>query len=130
MTCNKCNAELDADAKFCTQCGSVASTDTESGSVDRYFANKENTCQVCGRVAPEVKYVELYQNIGMLITRHQKSIQGKLCKQCISEYFWKFTGITIFFGWWGVFSFFATIFFLLNNIGRYLFSLSMESIDV
>lgn len=130
MTCKKCNAEVDTDAKFCTQCGSATETDTQPGSVDQYFANKENICQACGRVAPEVKYVELYQNIGMLITRHQKSIEGKLCKQCISEYFWKFTGVTVFFGWWGAISFFATICFLLNNIGRYLFSLSMKSIDV
>lgn len=82
-------------------------------------------CQNCGVEAP-TKYVEFYQNIGALIMRFSKSIKGNLCKNCINEYFWSYTGITAILGWWGIISFIVTPFILLNNIVRYLGTLGLQ----
>jgi hypothetical protein len=38
------------------------------------------------------------------------------------------TGTTSLLGWWGIISFIVTPFFLLNNIGRYLFCLGMSPV--
>jgi hypothetical protein len=81
-------------------------------------------CQDCG-VEAQTKYVSFHQNIGALVIRFPSSIEGHLCKSCIHKHFWGMTGITLFLGWWGVISFIVTPFFLLNNIGRYLFCLGM-----
>jgi len=68
-------------------------------------------CQSCGREA-QTKYVEYYQNIGVLILRFSKEVKGHLCKECTNKYFWSFTGKTLFLGWWGVISFFITLFII------------------
>lgn len=81
-------------------------------------------CDVCGRRAP-TKYVEFYQNIGMLIMRTSKSVKGELCKACINKHFWEFTLITAVAGWWGLISFFLTPIFLANNVFRFCSTLGM-----
>jgi hypothetical protein len=83
-------------------------------------------CQVCGREAP-TKYVEFYQGIGALIVRYQRSLRGNLCKSCIHHNFWKYTGLTLVTGWWGVIAFCANWICLFNNIGRYVACLGMPS---
>ncbi|MGH7225470.1 MAG: hypothetical protein ACRELF_19805, partial [Gemmataceae bacterium] len=84
-------------------------------------------CQSCGIEAP-TKYVAFYQNIGALVVRFSKSVEGELCKSCIHRYFWSFTGTTMLAGWWGSISFLVTPFFLLNNSFRYLTCLSMPAV--
>jgi hypothetical protein len=76
-------------------------------------------CQFCG-VGAETRYVEFHQNVGLLVARLHSSVKGHLCKACISHHFWGKTATTLFLGWWGVISFFATPFILLNNVVRYL----------
>jgi hypothetical protein len=83
-------------------------------------------CQSCGREA-QTKYVEYYQNIGALVMRFSKNVKGNFCKDCTNKYFWSFTGTTLFLGWWGLISFFVTLFVLPNNIIRYLGTLGLES---
>lgn len=84
-------------------------------------------CQNCG-VEAQTKYVSFYQNIGALVIRFPKSISGHLCKSCVHRQFWTMTPITMFLGWWGTISFIVTPFFLLNNVGRYLFCMGMSSV--
>jgi len=83
-------------------------------------------CQSCGREA-QTKYVEYYQNIGMLVMRSSKEVKCHLCKDCSNKYFWSFTGTTLFLGWWGIISFFVTLFIIPNNIIRYLGTLGLVS---
>jgi hypothetical protein len=83
-------------------------------------------CQACGLEAP-TKYVAFYQNIGALILRFGKSLEGNLCKNCIHKYFWEYTLFTATLGWWGIITFILTPFFLLNNTIRYLGCLGMEA---
>ena len=83
-------------------------------------------CQACRREAP-TRYVEFYQNIGLLLMRYQRSIRGNLCKSCISKHFWELTGLTLVTGWWGLVSFVVNWFFLINNIVRYCGTLGMPA---
>ncbi len=84
-------------------------------------------CQRCGIEAP-TKYVAFYQNIGALVMRFTKSIEGNLCKSCIHSTFWQFTLTNFVLGWWGVISFFLTPCFILNNVIRYVLCLGMDPV--
>jgi hypothetical protein len=72
-------------------------------------------CHSCGIEAPTMK-ASFYQNIGALVVRWHKSVNGRLCKNCINKSFRDFTLTTLFLGWWGVLSFILTPIFLINNI--------------
>ena len=83
-------------------------------------------CQNCGIIAP-TKQVKFKRHVGVIVLRYMRSIEGKLCKVCINEYFWKFTAITLFLGWWGIISFIVTPFYLLENVGNYIPTIGMSS---
>ena len=89
------------------------------------WKNPKIFCQSCGREA-QTKYVEYFQNIGAIIMRFSKRIDGYLCKECSSKYFWSFTGTTLLLGWWGIISFFVSLFIIPNNIIRYFGTLSLQ----
>jgi hypothetical protein len=76
-------------------------------------------CQVCGRHAP-VKQVTFMQNVGVIVIRFPRKVQGLLCKRCINSYFWRMTTITLFFGWWGIISFFYSLVSIPTNIVNFL----------
>lgn len=76
-------------------------------------------CQACGRHAP-TKMVSFSQNIGLLILRIPKTIRGELCGRCIRKYFWEYTLISSFLGWWGVISFFYTAVTIPMNIVTFI----------
>ena len=82
------------------------------------------SCQSCGIDAP-TKYVEFYQNVGLLFARQQAETKGNLCRRCIGKCFKSYTLTTLFLGWWGVISFCVTPFILLNNVIRYLLALRL-----
>jgi len=83
-------------------------------------------CDSCGDTGA-TKHVAFYQNIGMLIMRQSKTVEGDLCKPCIDRVFWRFTLITLVFGWRGMISIIVTPFFLINNVARFLGTRSMKS---
>lgn len=85
-------------------------------------------CQSCG-IEAQTRHVAFYQNIGMLIMRQMRSIEGNLCKSCIHSYFWKLTSLTLLTGWWGTISFFINPFLVLNNVFRYIFCLGMHPVS-
>jgi len=82
-------------------------------------------CALCG-VAGPTKYVELYQNIGMVIARRTISVKQHLCRNCIDRCFRSFTLTTLFLGWWGTVSLFITPLILVNNCVRFFMALSLE----
>lgn len=84
-------------------------------------------CQSCGIEAP-TKYVSYHQNIGALVMRFSKSVQGNLCRNCVHKHFWSLTGTTAFLGWWGMISLIVTPFFLVNNVVRFASCLGMEPV--
>lgn len=127
--CTSCGKQLKSKNKYCSGCG-LQQTITDT--VENVFIKRdsplpdESLCQLCGEYAP-TKYVDLYQNIGLLIARQHKNIAGELCRSCIARVFWRFTLITLILGWWSVISFIITPFIILNNLWRYLSSLTLPN---
>lgn len=81
-------------------------------------------CEACG-VQGETKHVNIMYNVGMLVVRFHKTMNGHLCKRCISDYFFRYSLTTMFFGWWGVISFFVSCVTLPMNLYYFLSSLGM-----
>lgn len=85
-------------------------------------------CQQCGVYAPCMQ-VTFFQNIGLLVVRLTQTVRGMLCKKCIDAAFLRTSAISFFFGWWGVISFFVTLFTLPMNLVTWLRSLSLPAAD-
>ena len=75
-------------------------------------------CQSCGIEAPTRKAF-FVQHIGAIVMFFHKRIGGLMCRNCVSKYFRQYTLTTLFLGWWGVISLFATPVVLLINIVNY-----------
>lgn len=82
-------------------------------------------CEACGVVGP-TKQVNITYNVGALVVRFHKTMSGQLCKRCISDYFWRYSLTTMFFGWWGVISFVVSLVTLPVNAFYWLSSLGMS----
>jgi hypothetical protein len=83
------------------------------------------SCQSCGLIGP-TKNVSFRYNIGLLFIRFNRHLEGYLCRNCIEDYFWKYTAINLFLGWWGLISFFVTPFFILENLISYVAALNLK----
>jgi LPXTG-motif cell wall-anchored protein len=67
------------------------------------------------------------QNIGVLVLRFPRTIDGNLCKHCIDKYFFRFTGVTMLLGWWGVISFFYSLIAVPTNFVSWTRSFGMRA---
>lgn len=95
------------------------------GYVPQHHAHAGGVCEACGVVGP-TKHVNIMYNVGALVVRFHKTMNGQLCKRCISDYFWKYSLTTMFFGWWGVISFVVSLITLPVNTYYWLSSLGMS----
>ena len=66
-------------------------------------------------------------NIGAVIIRYKWSIQGYLCKRCISRTFWKYTPVTLLIGWVSISSLLIAPGIALVNLVHYLGSMFMPA---
>jgi hypothetical protein len=85
-------------------------------------ANQEGAvgrCQLCGNMR-QTALVQFHRNIGMLVLRQTRTIQGSLCKTCVGKTFWKFEGLNLLLGPWGVISLIMTPIYLITNIVAYV----------
>jgi hypothetical protein len=82
-------------------------------------APADHRCDGCNRDVP-TKNLVFMQNIGVIVLRFSKTVSGQLCRTCVDERFWSMTLITLFFGWWGVLSFFYTVIALPMNVISYV----------
>lgn len=121
MHCIHCGKNIPSDSRFCQFCGKTIPTEL----LKSIPTHDKTQCDACAAVAP-TRYTKFHANIGMLLARRQICIKGKLCKNCTNKYFWKYTLINFFLGWWGVVSFFATIIFILSNTFRYLSAIRLK----
>jgi hypothetical protein len=78
-----------------------------------------NYCQICHNFTKTQKVV-IEQIIGLILLRKYKKVEGYLCSDCIEKIFWEYSSNTLFFGWWGLISFFLTPFILINNTISYI----------
>lgn len=81
--------------------------------------NSMGRCQVCGNMR-QTSPVTFHRNIGMLVVRQTRSIQGNMCKTCLGKKFWDFTVKNIVFGPWGVISLVVTPIYLITNTVSYM----------
>jgi hypothetical protein len=84
-------------------------------------------CQSCGIEAP-TRLVDFHQNIGMLVMRTRRRMNGMLCKKCVHKHFWKMTGTTLILGPWGTISCVLAPCFIINNVVRYLSVIGMPAV--
>jgi hypothetical protein len=82
-------------------------------------------CQSCGMIGP-TKKVSFRYNIGLLFVRFNHHVEGYLCRNCVEDYFWKYTTINWYLGWWGIISFFVTPFYILENLINYVSALNLK----
>jgi hypothetical protein len=75
-------------------------------------------CQSCGIEAPTQR-VLFVQHIGAVIMFFHKRIGGEFCRNCVNKYFREYGLMTLFLGWWGIISVFATPIVLLIDIFNY-----------
>ncbi len=85
------------------------------------------SCRAC-RVDAPTQRVVLRQNVGALVVRFHKTLDARLCKRCVHKYFWTMTGVTFFWGWWGIVSLIVTLYYLVHNIVQYIGCLKMPPV--
>jgi hypothetical protein len=76
-------------------------------------------CQVCGntRQTSEVKF---HYNIGMIVLRQTRSIQGNMCKTCMRSKYWEYMGKNLLLGPWGIISVIVTPIYMVTNTVTYM----------
>ncbi|MBN2548452.1 MAG: J domain-containing protein [Anaerolineales bacterium] len=118
-------------AKICEQAGSIRikfmsgaartrplEPPTERRPAEPLHRSDQGICSICllPRKTAQVAFVQI---IGMIVVFHSSEIKGNLCARCAEERFWKYTIITLMFGWWGITSAFITPILLISNIWNY-----------
>jgi len=86
----------------------------------------EGYCESCRRVGP-LRQAHFMQNIGVLVLRFPRTVSGQLCKHCIDKFFFRFTGVTMLLGWWGVISFFYSCVAIPANVISWAGSIGMAA---
>ena len=76
-------------------------------------------CQVCRGPGP-VAYASFHQNIGALVIRFGKRIEGNMCSSCLSNNFWSYTLITVAVGWLGFISIVVAPIYVILNVFAYI----------
>lgn len=73
------------------------------------------TCPLCHGPGPlvPVRYLKM---TGMIVMMSYGEHAGFMCRECSQRVFRATTGHNLVFGWWGLFSFFINIGFIVNNL--------------
>ena len=127
--CPKCRFTLDSPAESCPACGVVFAKLGQSSArrqtPDSGFVTRETfgpRCQSCGSTGKTV-LAHFRQNVGMLVARQEKHIEGNLCRACTGKYFWQLTLTTAAVGWLGTVSLIVAPIYVIMNIATYVRSL-------
>lgn len=120
VTCRSCGFKYlerpDGGCPRCVPSGAPATRAPERPAAAP--SNAVGTCQLCGKVGP-THCVVFRQNVGAILIRFSKKVEGALCRSCVENTFSQFTLTTFFAGWWGLTSFVLTPFLLLMNVAEY-----------
>ena len=85
--------------------------------------NTMGRCQICGSVR-QTSQVKFHRNIGMIVLRQTRSVQGAMCKTCLGKKYWEFMGLGLLLGPWGIVSLIVTPIYLVTNTVSYLSALN------
>src|SRR6476469_2044588 len=72
-------------------------------------------CDGCGFAKPSA-HVVLRHNVGMIVARRTYVTDADLCRTCLGAALKKHQLSNLALGFWGFISFFATIYYLVDNI--------------
>jgi len=76
-------------------------------------------CQVCGNVR-QTSLVKFHHNIGMVVLRQTRSIQGNMCKTCMGRKYWEYMAKNLLLGPWGIVSVIVTPIYMVTNTVTYV----------
>lgn len=76
-------------------------------------------CSSCKGPGP-VAVALFRQNVGALVMRFEKRIQGRMCRSCLSKHFWSYTLTTAAIGWLGVISILVAPIYVILNVVQYI----------
>jgi hypothetical protein len=76
-------------------------------------------CQICGNMR-QTSAVKFHHNIGMVVLRQTRSIQGNMCKTCMRSKYWEYMGKNLLLGPWGVISVIVTPIYMVTNTVTYV----------
>lgn len=120
------SALADPSGTLPSRSGGLGARASAPPQVEIIFGAGEGYCEACRRVAP-LRHARFMQNIGAVVLRFPRTIEGELCKHCIDKYFFRFTGTTMLLGWWGILSFFYSAFSVPSNIANWTRSFGMRA---
>ena len=78
-------------------------------------------CQICGSMR-QTSQVKFHHNIGMIVLRQTRSIQGNMCKTCLRSKYWEYMGKNLLLGPWGIVSLVVTPIYMVTNTVSYVSS--------
>jgi hypothetical protein len=76
-------------------------------------------CQICGNMR-QTSQVTFNHNIGMVILRQTRTIQGSMCKTCMRSKYWEYMGKNLLLGPWGIISVIVTPIYMVTNTVTYV----------
>ena len=76
-------------------------------------------CQICGNMR-QTTLVKFNHNIGMIVLRQTRYIQGNMCKTCMRSKYWEFMGKNLLLGPWGIISVIVTPIYMVTNTVAYV----------
>ncbi len=76
-------------------------------------------CQVCGTMR-QTSLVKFHHNIGMIVLRQTRSIEGNMCKTCMRSKYWEYMGKNLLLGPWGIISVIVTPIYMVTNTVTYV----------
>ena len=123
--CPKCQYALQTPADACPACGVIFAKFDQAPArppVSHFIPTFSARCQSCGKAA-KTALAHFRQNVGMLVARQEKHIEGNLCRDCTGKYFWQLTLTTLAVGWLGTVSLIVAPIYVIMNIVTYTRSL-------
>jgi hypothetical protein len=92
-------------------------TDVDGHLYTHHIQEMADACEICGR-KPTQTY-SFTSNSGFIVARKVWGFDGRLCGVCSEGMFREFQARNITRGPWGIFSFFAAIWYLISNATGY-----------
>lgn len=99
--------------------GALSPNPVNAGAVTS--AGAMGRCQICGSMR-QTSQVTFHHNIGMIVLRQTRSIQGNMCKTCLRSKYWEYMGKNLLLGPWGFISLVVTPIYMVTNTVSYVSS--------
>jgi hypothetical protein len=120
-TCPFCAEEIQDQAIKCKHCGEWFAQ-RPSASKSKLVSNSHlGTCRRCGQQRTIFR-AQYHENIGYLFQRQERLVDDVLCFPCTAKVFGAFTGRTLIGTWWGMIGALVGPFYILSNIGWFVFN--------